>query len=90
MKFYMQNCVGDEAHFESDSIIDAIHKAWNIEADLYIFDEDNNICIIFEPFYDNECNNEMLQEYGLRIIDHKGYRKVQSIDTGEIHEAPWH
>lgn len=87
MKFYMQNCVGDTAHFDSENMVDAIHTAWNIEAELYLVCNVN--WLVFSPFDDNEFNNELLEEYGLRIIDHGGYRKVQNIATGEIYDAPW-
>ena len=45
--------------------------------------------LIFAPFEDNETLSELLEEFGLRVIDHEHYRRLQDIKTGEIFNAPW-
>lgn len=83
--YYMENNCGDECHFDSNSVVDAIHKAWNIDARLYNYE----MKMIFDPFEDNEILSEMIEEFGLRVIDHENYRKLQDIKTGEIFNEPW-
>ena len=79
----------DECKFvllKSNNVIKAIHTAWNYEFPVY--ERETEECI-FDGFSDNDDNNEMLKDYGIKIIDHEGKRRLQTISTGEIHKAPW-
>jgi hypothetical protein len=73
----------------SNDIVEAVYIAWNYEFDVYEVDgEEKNL--IFSGREDNEFNSEMLEKYGVKMIDHEGYRKLQHLETGEIHNAEWH
>ena len=57
MKFYYENYSGDNGYFEEENLILAIFSSWNIEANLYILDEDTNQeKLIFAPYEENEFN----------------------------------
>lgn len=70
----------------SNNIVEAIHIAWNYEFDVYEVETEN---LIFSGREDNETNSEMLEPYGLRLIDDGDRRKLQNIKTGEIYEVDW-
>ena len=70
----------------TNNIVKAIHYAWNYEFDTYDVETGN---IILSRLDDNILNCELLEPYGLRLIDHEGYRKLQSIETDEIYNAEW-
>lgn len=71
----------------SNDPAEAIHIAWNYEFDVYRAEDKK---LIFSGMgLDNEDNSELLKPYGLRLIDQGTSRKLQSIETGEILEAPW-
>lgn len=79
----------DEGKFvvlRTTSVVKAIYTAWNHEFPVY--ERESESCI-FDGHDDNEENNEMLRDYDLRVIDHEGLRKLQTISTGEIHKATW-
>lgn len=78
--------IGEFKKIPSNNIVEAIYIAWNYEFDVYEADTQK---LIFSGQLDNEENSELLQKYGIRMIDHKGYRKLQDIESGEIYEAPW-
>jgi hypothetical protein len=79
--------IGEFKKIPSNNIVEAIYIAWNYEFDVYEADTQK---LIFSGQLDNEENSELLQKYGIRMIDHNGYRKLQDIESGEIYEAPWH
>ena len=70
-----------------NNIVEAIYEAWNYEFDVYEVETDE---LIFTGQEDNETNSKWLEPYGIRIIDHGSYRKIQNIETGEIYEVDWH
>ena len=70
----------------TNDIVKAIYYAWNYEFDTYDIKTGN---VILSRMDDNELNCELLKPYGLRLIDHKRFRQLQSIDTGEIFKASW-
>lgn len=70
----------------SNDIVEALHIAWNYEFDVY---ETETKAMIFSGREDNETNSEWLKPYGLRLIDHDKYRRLQNIETGEIYKDPW-
>ncbi|WMV75320.1 hypothetical protein [Geobacillus thermodenitrificans] len=79
--------IGEFKKIPSNNIVEAIYIAWNYEFDVYEADTQK---LIFSGQLDNEENSALLQKYGIRMIDHNGYRKLQDIESGEIYEAPWH
>lgn len=83
-RYYIQNNLGDEMHYQTNNIVDAIYTAWNIEGCLWL----GNI-LVFDPFEDNENLSDMLKGWGLRVIDRNGLRKLQDVATGIIFDAPW-
>ncbi|OAK72669.1 hypothetical protein [Lederbergia galactosidilytica] len=70
----------------SNDVVEAIHIAWNYEFDVYEVATEN---LIFSGREDNEANSEMLEPYGIRLIDDGNYRKLQNVKTGEIYNADW-
>ena len=78
--------IGELREIPSDNVVEAIYMAWNYEFDVY---EAYTKKPVFSGKLSNEENSELLKKYGLRLIDHEGYRKLQDIKSGEIFEAPW-
>jgi hypothetical protein len=78
---------GEYRLLPSNDIVEAIHIAWNYEFDVYEVETEE---LIFSGREDNEGNSEMLEPYGLRLIDDGKYRKLQNIKTGEIYTPDWH
>lgn len=77
---------GVYANIPTNDIVDAIYYAWNYECDVYKVGSEE---LVFSGREDDDTNSELLEPYGLRMIEHDGLRKLQSIETGEIHNAPW-
>lgn len=71
----------------SNDVVEAIHIAWNYEFDVFRAEDKQ---LIFSGQEDNEGNSEMLEPYGLRLIDFDGYRRLLNIETGEIYFPSWH
>ncbi|WP_257149337.1 hypothetical protein [Bacillus sp. R86525] len=69
-----------------ENVVEAIYFAWNYEFDLYEIESGE---MIFSGNQNNEENSEMLEPYGLRVIDTEKYRQLQNIETGEIYKAGW-
>ncbi|AHN66591.1 hypothetical protein Bcp1_116 [Bacillus phage Bcp1] len=69
-----------------NNIVDAIHYAWNYEFDVY--DRETGE-LIFSGQEDDDFNSEMLEPYGIRLIENGTHRCLQTIETGEIHLAEW-
>ena len=88
MKFYYENSTGDKGIFEENEIVKAIYIAWNIEAVLYLF-IDNDWQIIFAPFENNEFNSDLLQFYGYKMIDGDKYREIVEIKTNKAVKYDW-
>lgn len=88
MKFYYENNMGDRGSFEEDSIVKAIYTAWNIEADLYLYvDEDWQL--IFQPWGSNEYNSKLLENYGYKMIDGEKYREIVDIKSNQVIKYDW-
>jgi hypothetical protein len=88
MKFYYENGLGDEGHFTEENLVKAIYTAWNIDADLYIW-TDNNWQLVFSPLDGNELNSELLEPYGYKMIDTEETRELVNIKKGEIVKYDW-
>lgn len=69
-----------------DSVVDAIYAAWNYEDDVYDHNMDH---LVFSGRESNEFNNELLEPYKLRVIDHGKIRALQNMETDEIYIAEW-
>ncbi|PEW60453.1 hypothetical protein CN448_30785 [Bacillus cereus] len=69
-----------------EDIVEAIYYAWNYEFDVYDRELDVKI---FSGNLDNEENSELLEKYGLRVVDADKLRQLQNIETGEIYKASW-
>ncbi|MCW1939457.1 hypothetical protein OMD49_06415 [Bacillus anthracis] len=69
-----------------DDVVEAIYFAWNYEFDVYEIESGE---MIFSGRLDNEDNSEMLEKYGLKVIDADKLRQLQNIKTGEIYKASW-
>ena len=67
-------------------IVDAIHYAWNYEFDVYDRETDK---VILAGRESNEINSELLEPYGLRLVDRDGFRVLQDIETDEIFKPDW-
>jgi len=90
MKFYYENYSGDSGYFEEDNLILAIYSSWNIEANLYLLDEDTNQeKLIFAPYEPNEFNSDLLEEYGYKMIDGEEYREIIDAKTGDVVKYDW-
>lgn len=68
------------------NVVEAICFAWNYEFDVYEIDSGE---MTFSGQLDNEDNSEMLEKYGLRVIDVEQYRNLQNIELDEIYKASW-
>ncbi|CAG7840061.1 hypothetical protein CLOHAE12215_01477 [Clostridium haemolyticum] len=88
MKFYYENNMGDTGVFQEDNIVKAIYTAWNIEAKLYIYTDDN-WQMIFAPHEDNEYNSELLEEYGYKMADGDKHRQIIDITSNKIVKYDW-
>ena len=90
MNFYYENNMGDSGYFIEDNLVRAIYTSWNIEANLYLLDEEiNQEKLVFAPFEDNEFNSDILKEYGYMMIDGDYYREIVDIKTGNIVRYDW-
>jgi len=90
MNFYYENNIGDSGYFSEDDLILAIFSAWNIEANLYLLDEETNQeKLIFAPYEDNEFNSDLLEEYGYKMIDGDEYREIIDVKTGDVVKYDW-
>lgn len=90
MRFYYENALGDKGYFQEKELVKAIYTAWNIDADLYIWkDNDKFWQIIFSPLDGNELNSDLLKTYGYKIIDGKTEREIVEIKTGKVIRYDW-
>ena len=100
MRFYYENSMGDSGYFSENDLVKAIYNAWNIEADLYLLNDDikkldRNISVfkqaklIFAPWEDDEFNSDMLKEYGYYMEDGEHEREIKEIKTGKIVKYDW-
>ena len=90
MNFYYENNIGDSGYFSEDDLILAIFSAWNIEANLYLLDEETNQeKLIYAPDEDNEFNSDLLEEYGYKMIDGDEYREIIDVKTGDVVKYDW-
>lgn len=77
---------GEYKKIPSNDVVEAIHIAWNYEFDVFRAEDKE---LIFSGQEDNEGNSAMLDPYGLKLIDHEGYRVLQNIENGEIYKPGW-
>ena len=90
MNFYYENYVGDSGYFQEDNLIKGIYTSWNIEANLYILNEENNQAkLIFAPYEDNEFNSDLLEEFGYKMIDEEEEREIVNIKTDDVVRYDW-
>jgi hypothetical protein len=100
MRFYYQNNIGDSGCFSEKNLVKAIYTAWNVEAELYLLNDDlkkidshksllEQAKIIFSPFDDNEFNSDVLKEFGYKMEDGKEEREIIEIKTGKIVKYDW-
>jgi SpoU rRNA methylase family enzyme len=100
MKFFYENSLGDSGYFSEKDLVKAIYTAWNIEADLYLLN--NNIkkldpnesiskqaILVFSSVEGNEFNSDILKEFGYRMEDGEKYREIIEISTGNIVKYDW-
>lgn len=88
MKFYYENNLGDSGHFTEENLVKAIYTAWNIDADLYLW-ADNNWQLVFSPLDCNELNSDLLESYGYKVIDTEETREIVDIKTGKFIKYDW-
>ncbi|WP_242473721.1 hypothetical protein [Bacillus cereus group sp. N28] len=69
-----------------ENIVEAIHYAWNYEFDVYEIESGE---LIFSGQEDDDFNSEMLEPYGVRLIEAETCRCLQNVKTGEIYKADW-
>lgn len=94
--------MGDAGIFRENDLVKAIYTAWNIEANLYIlndevrkvrdiifFGDDKNAKIVFCPLEGNEFNSDVLEEYGYYIEDGEEYREIREIETNKVVKYDW-
>lgn len=99
MKFYYQNNMYDNGVFIEDDLIKAIYTAWNIEAELWLINDDvkklninnlyNQAKLVFVPLEDNEFNSELLKEFGYYMEDGEKYREIKDLKTNEVKRYDW-
>lgn len=76
------SCEG-EIEFSGTNLVELLYKLWNYEME--VFDNDDK-CLVFNPFESNESNNELLKPYGLELIDHGKTRAFRNLITKKIYE----
>ncbi|MEB8651900.1 hypothetical protein P4G96_24300 [Bacillus cereus] len=69
-----------------ENVVEAIHYAWNYEFDVYEIESGE---LIFSGQEDDDFNSEMLEPYGVRLIESENCRCLQNVKTGEIYKADW-
>jgi hypothetical protein len=100
MKFFYENCMGDNGYFSEKNLVKAIYTAWNIEADLYLLNDGvkkidehkfirEQAKLIFAPHEENEFNSDILKEFGYRMEDGEEFREIIDIKTGKIIRYNW-
>jgi len=103
VKFFYENCMGDNGIFSEKDIVKAIYTAWNIEANLYLLTDSNikkikdiefygtnkNAKIIFAPWDSNEFNSDVLEEFGYHMEDGDEEREIIDIKTGKVVKYDW-
>lgn len=99
MKFYYQNNMGDNGTFKETDIVKAIYTAWNIEAELWLINDDvkklninnlyNQVKLVFAPLEDNQFNSGLLKEFGYYMEDGEGYREIKDLKTHKVKRYDW-
>lgn len=100
MRFYYQNSIGDFGGFKEKDLIKAIYTSWNIEANLYLINEDykgkittDNVMsisrLVFAPWQSNEFNSDLLKDFGYKMVDGEGSREIVELKTGKIVKYDW-
>ncbi|HDR6300274.1 TPA: hypothetical protein QCU59_004063 [Bacillus cereus] len=69
-----------------EDVVEAIYFAWNYEFDVYEIESGE---LIFSGQEDDDFNSEMLEPYGVRLIESENCRCLQNVKTGEIYKADW-
>lgn len=77
---------GEFVVIPTNDIVAAIYYAWNYEFNVYCVATET---LIFSGQEDNDLNSELLEEYGLRVVDGDWFRYLQNIETGEIYKSEW-
>lgn len=77
---------GEFLKIPSNNPVEAIYMAWDYEFDVFRAEDKK---LIFSGQEDNEGNSLMLEPYGLRLINYKGKRRLQDIETGKVFKASW-
>jgi hypothetical protein len=77
---------GEFVFIPTNDFVEAIYWAWNYEFDVYNAETKDEILVRYDS---NDVNSELMEPYGYRLIDHDGYRNLQSIETGEIFKPDW-
>jgi hypothetical protein len=88
MKFYYENCMGDSGYFSEKDLVKAIYTAWNIEADLYLLNNEIEK-LIFAPYEENEFNSDILKEYGYKMEYLGKCREIIDIKTNQVVKYNW-
>ena len=95
MRFFYENGMGDRGHFtlKKTEIPKGIMSAWNIEAELSIvtnkYENGKEECeLIFSPLDGNEFNNDLLEKYGLYIVDGEKFRELRYIKDNSLAWQP--
>lgn len=100
MRFYYENCIGDSGYFSEKDLVKAIYTAWNIEADLYLLNDDvkklndtalfSKQCkLVFSPYEDNDLNSELLEPFGYYMIDGEEFREIRRISDNTEVKYDW-
>lgn len=100
MRFFYENSLGDNGYFSEKDLVKAIYTAWNIDADLYLLNDDvkklncNELIskqakLVFAPMDGNELNSDLLKEFGYYMEDIGEYREIIEISTGKIIKYDW-
>jgi len=100
MRFYYENYMGDSGYFSENNLVKAIYTAWNIEADLYLLNDDikklndnalfSKQCkIVFCPQEGNEFNSDVLKEFGYYMVDGEEFREIRRIKDNVEEKHEW-
>lgn len=86
-KFMAWDWDGTEfVNIPTNNVVEAIYTAWNYEFDVYEVETKN---LIFSGKLNNEDNSELLEKYGVRMVNEDGRRHLQNVETEEVYKASW-
>lgn len=83
--WHVYGIYGEIDYFVEKDLAETIQGAWNYEAQVY--DSESNL--VFDGWLDDDEQNELLEPYGLMVVELGDYRYLKNIKTGKLYLDDW-